>query len=103
MDRIEQLKSFLNETPDDTFLNYALAIEYVAKGQDELALQIFLMLEEKHPNYFATYYHLGKLYERLDDDDKAELTYEKGMKITKELGEKHAYGELRGVFEELTF
>lgn len=103
MDRIEQIKVFLNSTPNDPFLKYALAIEYVGKGNDLEALKIFLELVEKHPDYFATYYHIAKCYERLDKEDKAIEMYELGMNVTKRLGEKHAFGELRSAFEELTF
>ena len=103
MDRIAQLKTFLNDSPNDAFLNYALATEYVAIGNDKDALAIYLMLVNKQPDYFATYYHLGKLYERMEDEEKAIASYEKGMEITKRLGEKHAHGELRGVYEELTY
>ena len=101
--RIEQIKTFINEQPEDPFLWYALATEYVSLGLDQDALKIYLWLLENEPEYFATYYHLGKLYERMEEDDKAEKTYQAGMKITKKQGNKHAYGELRGAFEELTF
>jgi len=36
-------------------------------------------------------------------DDLAETAYQQGLEVTKRLGEKHAHGELRGAFEELTF
>jgi tetratricopeptide (TPR) repeat protein len=101
--RIEQIKTFLNDTPDDAFLNYALATEFVVLGDDSQALLIYKKLVEEQPEYFATYYHLGKLYERIGEDDLAEETYQKGLVITKKLDERHAYGELRGAFEELTF
>ena len=101
--RIEQIKTFLNDTPDDAFLNYALATEYVALGDDNKALEIYLKLVAEQPDYSATYYHLGKLYERIEEDDKAEKAYEQGLEVTKRLGEKHAHGELRGAYEELTF
>lgn len=101
--RIDQIKTFLNETPNDPFLQYALATEYVAILQDDKALTIYLWLVENHPDYFATYYHLGKLYERQEQDEKAEDTYKIGMEVTEKLGNKHAHGELRGAFEELTF
>lgn len=102
-ERIEHIKRYLKKTPDDLFMSYALATEYVALGMDDLALDIYVHLVSNNPNYFATYYHLGKLYERIGDDDKAEKCYEKGMEITRELGEKHAHGELRGAYEELIF
>ena len=59
--RIEQIKQFLNDSPDDAFLNYALAIEYIGINEAELAKAIFIKLLENHPNYSATYYHYGKL------------------------------------------
>jgi Tfp pilus assembly protein PilF len=103
MDRIEQIKAFLLKTPKDDFLNYALAIEYVGLEDDEEALKQFLRLCEDSPDYYATYYHLGKLYERMGEEQLAIDAYEKGMEITKRLGEKHAFGELRSALEELTF
>jgi tetratricopeptide (TPR) repeat protein len=101
--RIEQIKTFLNDTPDDAFLNYALATEFVVLGEDADALAIYKRLVDKQPDYYATYYHLGKLYERMGTDDLAETAYQQGLEVTKRLGEKHAHGELRGAFEELTF
>lgn len=101
--RIEQIKMFLNDTPEDAFLLYALATEYVSMQDDEAALDIYLKLVEEQPDYFATYYHLGKLYERMQEDEKAENIYEQGLAVTQRLGEKHAHGELRGAYEELTF
>jgi tetratricopeptide (TPR) repeat protein len=100
--RINQIKAFLEKTPDDAFLNYALATEYVAVGEDHRALQIFKELIHKQESYFATYYHLGKLYERMEDFDLAEATYEKGIEITKSLNERHAQRELQSAYDELT-
>ena len=55
------------------------------------------------PDYVGSYYHLGKLFERNDNQEKAIEWYEKGMEIAKEKGEQHAFGELKGAWEELTF
>lgn len=103
MDRILQLEKFLIDTPNDPFLNYALAVEYVALNNDTKAQELFEWLVLNHPNYFATYYHLGKLYERLEKEDEAISIYETGLEITNSLNEKHAHGELRGAYEELTY
>jgi hypothetical protein len=51
----------------------------------------------------GTYYHLGKLLERNGDSNAAIKVYEKGMEEAKKAGESHAYGELKGAYEELTF
>lgn len=101
--RIEQLQEWLKKEPSDNFTNYALAIEYVAIGDDQSAKSILETLISNNPDYHASYYHLGQLLERLEENDEAILVYKKGMEITKKLGEQHAFGELRSVLEELEF
>jgi Tfp pilus assembly protein PilF len=103
MERIEQLKKFLEANPTDSFLKHALALEYCKLGDDETARQLFEGLLADEPGYVGSYYHLGKLFERIGDNDKAIEWYQKGMAIAKEKGEQHAFGELRGAWEELTF
>lgn len=103
LDRIKQIKIILNDTPDDEFLNYALAIEYVSIGKLTDALELFEKLVFKSPQYFATYYHLGKLHEKLNDPDNAQKIYEAGLLITKKLNENHAHKELRGALDELLY
>ena len=103
MERIEQLRKFIQESPNDSFLKHALALEYVKLGDDETARRLFEELLAAHPGYVGSYYRLGKLCERMDETAAAVAWYEKGMQVAKEKGEQHAYGELRGALEELTF
>jgi Tfp pilus assembly protein PilF len=103
MDRIEQLEKFLAGNPTDSFLKHALALEYIKKGDDTTARALFEALLEHEPGYVGSYYHLGKLLERIGDSDKAVEWYLKGMEVAKQKGEQHALGELRGAWEELTF
>lgn len=101
--RIEQIKTFLNQSPKDAFLLYALATEYIALGKDTEAQEIFEDLINNQGDYFATYYHLAKLYERQGREDLAISTYENGMDVCKRLDEQHAYRELRAAYDELLF
>ncbi|HEX7847699.1 MAG TPA: tetratricopeptide repeat protein [Chitinophagaceae bacterium] len=103
MDRIEKLKEFLRATPEDSFLQHALALEYIKLGDDDGARLLFEEIVKREPGYIGTYYHLAKLLERTGDTDAAIKVYEKGMEEAKKAGENHAYGELRGAYEELTF
>lgn len=103
MDRVEKLKEYLLATPDDAFLQHALALEYVKMGQDAEARQIFEALLARDPGYVGSYYHLAKLLERTGEQALAIEWYEKGMEAAKAAGNKHAYGELRSAYEELTF
>ena len=103
MDRIEKLKEFLKENPQDCFLQHALALEYIKLGNDAEAKKLFEAILDHDPGYIGTYYHLAKLLERNGDTEGAIKIYEKGMEEAKKLGENHAYGELRGAYEELIF
>lgn len=103
MERIKQIREFLKSSPNDSFLKHALALEYIKLGEDITAQKIFEELLNHEPGYVGSYYHLGKLFERLNENEKAIEWYEKGMLVAKEKGEQHALGELRGAFEELTF
>ena len=103
MDRITQLKEFLKTSPGDSFLRHALALEYIKLGDDNTARSIFEEILTQDPGYIGSYYHLAKLLERTGDTNLAIEWYEKGMEAAKQAGEKHAYGELRSAYEELTF
>jgi Tfp pilus assembly protein PilF len=101
--RIDKLLAFLNDSPDDCFLNHALALEYVKKDDDESAVKYFEKNAEYDPNYVATYYHLGKLYERINDIDSAVAAYNKGMERARAIGDMHAYNELQAAYEDLVY
>ena len=103
MDRIIKLKEFLRKTPADSFLQHALALEYVKLGDDETARIQFQQLLVQNPGYIGSYYHLGKLYERIGLNEEAIKTYETGMAEAQKAGDLHALGELRAAFEDLTY
>jgi Tfp pilus assembly protein PilF len=103
MERIEKLKEYLLATPNDPFLEHALALEYIKAGQDTEARQLFEELLRRDPGYVGSYYHLAKLLERTGEQALAIEWYEKGMEAAKAAGNKHAYGELRSAYEELSF
>lgn len=103
MDRIERLVQFLQDNPNDSFVQHALALEYIKLCDNIKARETFEQLLSRDPGYVGSYYHLAKLHERNKDTDAAIKVYEKGMEEAKKAGDNHAYGELRGAWEELTF
>ncbi len=103
MDRIAKLKEFLIANPADSFVQHALALEYIKLGDDEGARRLFEEILNREPGYIGSYYHLGKLLERNDNTEEAVKVYERGMEEAKKAGDNHAFGELRGAYEELTF
>jgi tetratricopeptide (TPR) repeat protein len=101
MERVKKLLAYLNASPDDSFLQHALALEYIKDGKDGEARALFEKIVERDPLYIGTYYHLGKLLERNGDINAALHWYRKGMDAAKTLNSKKAYHELEAVWEEL--
>lgn len=101
MDRIAKLKEYLLMTPNDPFLQHALALEYIKLGDDATAKQYFDALLEANPGYTGSYYHLGKLFERAGDNPGAIEVYAKGMAVAKAAKDGHAYNELQAAQEDL--
>jgi len=100
--RLEKLLGFIENEPDDPFLKYALATEYLRLNETDKALWYYEDLIKNNPDYTGTYYHLGKLYETLGRRQDAIIIYETGMKITKEKRDNHAFSELQAVYNEVT-
>src|SRR6188768_2896205 len=100
MNRLAELLEFIQNEPNDEFLKYALATEYLRLNETDKALSYYEDLVNNHPNYTGTYYHLGKLYEALNRKPDAINIYEKGMQITKEKRDNHAFSELQAVYRE---
>ena len=101
INRLEKLLEFAANEPEDPFLKYALATEYLRLGDQEKALSFYTDLISNHPDYVGTYYHLGKLYEMINQKDDALITYEKGIAIAKKVKDQHALNELMGVYNTL--
>ena len=96
--RLQKLLDFLKNEPNDPFLKYALATEYLSHNDLDKALFYFEDLLSKHPDYVGTYYHVGKLYERLNRKSEAILSYQKGMEVARKAGDNHAFSELQAVY-----
>ncbi len=101
MDRVAQLKAFLETSPYDAFVQHALALEYIKRGDDATAKPLFENVLAQNENYVGSYYHLAKLLERTGERDAAIAVYEKGLTTCKALGENHAYNELLAAYEDL--
>jgi tetratricopeptide (TPR) repeat protein len=98
--RLEKLLEFLKNEPNDEFLQYALATEYLRLNDTVNALLYYEKLVNDHPGYVGTYYHLGKLYEALDRKPDAIKIYEQGMEIAQKKRDNHAFAELKVVYQE---
>ena len=101
MNRIQKLKDFLIDSPNDNFLRHALALEYIKLGDDLSAEKLFEEILNENPDYIGSYYHISKLLERIGKTDDAIQYYEKGMEVAKKLKDNHSFNELQAAYEDL--
>lgn len=96
--RLVKLFEFLESDPNDSFILYAIATEYNVQNDLENALKYYLQLTEKHPDYVGTYYHLGKLYEKIGQKEEGITIYQNGMQAARQKRDMHALSELQGAY-----
>jgi len=94
MTRKEHIEKMLKESPEDSFLRYAMALEWMAeedwtKAEDQLSA-----LVESNADYLAAYYQLGQCREFLQLWDQAKLAYTMGTEIAQQQGNRKTLGEL---------
>lgn len=100
MDRISKLKEYMETADKDSFLQHALALEYIKIGNDEEAKNLFNEILKREPTYLGSYYHLGKLLERNGNIEKAMRVYKRGMEVAEVADDPHTYKELQAAYED---
>lgn len=99
--RLERLLQLLNPEEPDTFLLYALALEYRSMGQPEQAMAYFLKIKDNDAGYLAVYYQLASLYVETGSTQEAEKTYLEGIVLATTLNEMHTLNELKQAYQQL--
>ncbi len=103
MSRIDQIRQFLQDSPNDSFLRYALAQELQKQGDVVAAKEAYLWLTDNQPSYVATYYHLGKLLITQGEKEAALAWFNLGIEHAKAAKELHALSELQSAKLELEY
>ncbi len=101
--RLEKLQEMLAESPQDIFLNYAIAMEYKGLNQfDKTIKQLneVLLLDENH---VATLYQLGVLLSEKSENENAILFLEKGLQIAKQKKDLKTVNEFQALIDEILY
>lgn len=99
--RKQQIEEMLAEDPNDPFLRYGLAMEYVSAGQDEEAVCCFEELLRVAPDYVPGFMQAGRTLARLNRIEEARSIFQAGIAAARQKGDLHAAEEMAGFLEGL--
>ncbi len=100
-DRVQMLKEFLEQDPNDAFARYGLAMEYSRAGEIDTALTEFQRLLEAHPEYTAGYQMAGQMLAAAGRVEEARKMLDAGIASARHAGNKHAEEEMQGLLMDL--
>lgn len=101
MSRREKLAALLAESPDDVFLQYALAMQFASDGDEPAAIERLNNLLEGDPHYVPAYFQLAQLLAKRSETEPARQTLVRGIEQARRAGDDHAEGEMRGFLDSL--
>lgn len=84
----------LEKNPDDSFLNYAAALEFKKNQKIDSAIHLLEQLVSRDKNYLAAYYQLGKMYETISENEKAKNIFLAGKEIAIKQNDLKTLGEI---------
>lgn len=92
--RLEMIEEMLKTSENDPFLNYAAALEYKKVNQINKSITLLERLVNSNPEYLASYYQLGKLYEHTHQLSQAIETYKQGKEVARTQNELKTLSEI---------
>lgn len=98
---IRKLATYVKKNPDDSFSKFALALEFKKQGEYKRSRMFFEDILQKDPEYVGVYYHLGKLYEMMDQLADAKKMYKQGITIADSQREDRTKSELEEALAQL--
>lgn len=101
MSRREQLEQMLIDSPEDTFLRYALAMELENEQEHEMSLELHLGLIKDKPPYVPSFFMSGQQLADLDRIEDAKQMLLQGIKQAEDQGDAHAAAEMRAFLDSL--
>jgi Tfp pilus assembly protein PilF len=101
VERMNHLKSVLEQQPGNSFARYALGMEYSSQGQPEAAIAEFNTLLEHDPNYVNAWFMGAQALQHASREKEAIEWLRKGIACAQQVGNRHAESEMTALLEEL--
>ncbi|OYU94907.1 MAG: hypothetical protein CFE21_14610 [Bacteroidetes bacterium B1(2017)] len=101
--RLEKLLEMLTQNEGDTFVNYALAMEYLGLNQKEKAEDYFRKCIDLDEKYTSAYYQLALLASEKGEDTLAISYLEKGLLFLNGPSNQKTKNEFQALLDELSY
>jgi tetratricopeptide (TPR) repeat protein len=93
--RLDTIRKIVEQTPNDPFPRYGLAMELKKLGQGAEAELAFAELEQRHPDYVAQYLMRANNLTELGRAADARGVLTRGIEAASKKHDGHALGELQ--------
>jgi tetratricopeptide (TPR) repeat protein len=93
-DRLSKLEGMLAKSPGDTFLLYAMGMEYKKRGDSRAAIEMFDKTIQHDWGYCYAYHQKGMILESTGDAAGAKQAYRAGIDAAERKGDLHAKEEI---------
>ena len=100
MSRRIKLEEMLAADPNDSFLNYAYALELV-KEDRAAGLQRLADMNDRFPDHVPAYFRHGQLLAESGDEAAARKVLQAGIQTARRVGDDHAAAEMNELVESL--
>jgi predicted Zn-dependent protease len=99
--RKEKLLAMLELDPDDPFLHYALAKEFLSAGDIETGTARLREVIARFSDYHAAHFQLAQTLSDQGATEDARRVTEQGILAARQAGDAHAVSEMTGFLEQL--
>ncbi|MCG9879278.1 MAG: hypothetical protein MH472_01635 [Bacteroidia bacterium] len=101
--RLQKLLEMHQENPHDTFVLYALGMEYKGLNQNDLSEVFFKKCIQQDPQYIAAYYQLALLCRDSNKETEALNYLTRGLELLKNSKDLKTRNEFQSLKDEIEF
>jgi tetratricopeptide (TPR) repeat protein len=100
-ERRQKLQALLDKSPGDTFLLYAMGMEYRKSGDAVKAIEFFDQVIQHDWGYCYAYHQKGQALESTGDMEGAKTAYLAGIDAATRKGDAHAKEEIAAALSNI--
>ena len=100
-DRLKSLFELYKKDPNDSFVTYGIALEYISTGNYDEAEKYLTEIITNDPDNVPAYMQLAQVKENLNKIEDAKDIYKRGIEVAKKNNELRTASEMEEFLSEL--